>query len=280
MVTNSCSIDEALDEISYDAYHSILLLGEADFSFTRALLQMIDDQTKHEEEQITTSYRFRRNIKITSTEYGSAKDVAERYFSENLEYLRKAIQSLYESASRNISLDTCFSLNARSLGKGLDNAKEQVCMCQRWNGRDENSNEIASPFWNESSEKKCDLIIFNFPHSDQAGRATKLVKALFRQLRICVDHGILPKHVILEMRLRHIETIKELKKNIRSFYKHEEAAEECGFEVIGCFDSDLHIWERFGYQHKWTKKNGSCRDMIQNCNVWRFQPIVNRTCDT
>ncbi|GFH44287.1 predicted protein [Chaetoceros tenuissimus] len=273
---NSCSRDETFDKISYDDFLSILLLGEADFSFTRALLRVI-------EEEETATYRFQRNVKITSSEYGDAQDVAQRYFDQNLEHLKDSIKSLYESASRNsVLLDLCFGLNARSLGKGLDNKNEQVCMCQRWNQQNQKFDAQLSPFWNESNEKKYDLIIFNFPHSDQAGRATKLVKALFRQLRICIEHGVLSKHVILEMRLRYIETNKELKKNIRSFYKHEEAAEEYGFEGIGCFESDLHIWERYGYQHKWTKKNGSCRDMIQNCNVWRFQPIdiENRICNT
>mmetsp|Transcript_5173 Transcript_5173/g.7644 ORF Transcript_5173/g.7644 Transcript_5173/m.7644 type:complete len:191 (-) Transcript_5173:33-605(-) len=152
--------------------------------------------------------------------------------------------------------------------------KQHVCTCSRWN-ISENCWDKPSPFWKNdtSDEDSYDLIIFNFPHSNQAGRATRLVKAFFKQMRICIDAGKLTNDVVIEMRLRTIETNPQYKRNIRSFYCHEESAEECGFICIGCWPSDLQRWEKWGYKHKMTKKNETCRDIGANCKVWRWSSV-------
>ena len=160
-------------------------------------------------------------------------------------------------------------LNSRLLGNVDD------CPCQRWNAEKQEWENI-SQFWHRNDEtenrndRKFDLIIFNFPHSDQAGRAAKLVRALFKQLRICIRDERLSPSVVLEMRLRTLESDPKLRKNIRASYNHLEAAEESQFKLIGCWDSDLNRWEKFGYQHKWTRRNASCRDLIESCKVWRW----------
>ena len=103
-----------------------------------------------------------------------------------------------------------------------------------------------------------------------------MVKALFKQLRICIDDhggGRVAQHVVLEMRLRTIETDSIQKRNVRSHYNHEEAAKECGFTCIGSWPGDLQRWEKLGYQHKMTKKNETCRDISLDCKVWRWKSL-------
>ena len=155
--------------------------------------------------------------------------------------------------------------------------------CQRWNAEKQDWDDFHTPFWqNHHSSKQntstidnyqeYDLIIFNFPHSDQAGRATKLVKAQFEQIRICNQKQYLSpnNNITIEMRLRTIPTNPALKKNIRSLYNHEEAAKESGFVCVDCWDGDLERWMRWGYEHKRTKKNVTCRDIVMDCKVWRW----------
>jgi len=139
------------------------------------------------------------------------------------------------------------------------------CTCRRWNATMQTWNEEPTLFWNK--DDTFDLIIFNFPHSKQAGRATRLVRALLKQVRKSVEIGKLPSHVVLEMRLRDQTSTR----NVRALYKHEEAAKECGFTCVGCFPSDVHKWESLGYQHKTTKRNSTCRDIGNACNVWRWK---------
>mmetsp|Transcript_14101 Transcript_14101/g.18389 ORF Transcript_14101/g.18389 Transcript_14101/m.18389 type:complete len:189 (-) Transcript_14101:17-583(-) len=148
-------------------------------------------------------------------------------------------------------------------------SRRNGCMCQRWNAETNDWGPV-SPFWKkETNIKLIDLIVFNFPHSEQAGRATKLVQALFKQVRTCIDHERVSPAIVVEMRLR----IQARQTHIRSLYKHEETAELTNFKLVGCWDSDLEHWESLGYCHKWTKKNETCRDLVQNCQVWRWMPV-------
>jgi len=251
---------------SYEGHNRILLLGEADFSFARAFAQ-----------ECVNNDNMNMNIKIqvTATEYGDGNDIAKRYYDGNVPNMRSSISSLCQME---VIKEVICGLNARVLGQ----TSADLCPCQKWNKVDK-CWDPSSPFWNSESgpenviDTYFDLIVFNFPHSEQAGRATKLVRALFKQLRICIDTGRLPGNVVLEMRLRVIESNPNLKKNIRSFYNHEEAAIESGFELIGCWPSDLTRWENLGYRHMWTKKNATCRDIGLNCNVWRWRSAKRDT---
>uniref|UniRef100_A0A7S3V422 25S rRNA (uridine-N(3))-methyltransferase BMT5-like domain-containing protein n=1 Tax=Chaetoceros debilis TaxID=122233 RepID=A0A7S3V422_9STRA len=265
---------------SYD-FKRILLLGEADFSFTRAFATAHTDNraTKADSpsrcsERPTDKLVIRDDCRLIATEFGNGEDLMKRYYNDDPQKMKTAISSLCQLEA--IEEVVC-GLNARLLG----DKNPTKCKCQRWNKLKKEWDPPASfwenPYVRDTSNKSLplpfDLIIFNFPHSDQAGRATKLVRALFKQLRICIDEGRLAKTVELEMRLRTIETDPTLKKNIRSFYNHEEAAAESKFELVsgGCWTGDLERWEKLGYRHKWTRKNASCRDMATNCKVWRWR---------
>ncbi len=293
--------------VSYESFRHILLLGEADFSFARAFAKELSDDypgsgssgdvttTSIEDDtgnkKSTTLIRnCSRKISITATEYGDDDDVAKRYFDGDKNSLAEAMNYLCRFDS---VVEVMCNLNARQLGEinerktrpyhsstfyhlnqNIEWKKERdshVCKCQRWNVNLKQWEESA--FWNNSNEQNYDLVIFNFPHSDQAGRATKLVKALFKQLRICIDTGKLQSEVVLEMRLRTIETNPEQKKNIRSYYNHEESAKESGFKCIGVWSGDLERWEKQGYQHKMTKKKETCSDINRDCKVWRWKSL-------
>ena len=238
----ACSIPPAP---AYEEYQQVLLLGEADFSFARALARELAD----------TGKETFRSMEITATEYGNETDIANRYYGSDFNSLVESMISLMRLGVKEIMC----GLNARQLG-------QPSCTCKRWDDRTKGW-EDPSPFWNDRT--KFDLIVFNFPHSDQAGRAAKLVRALFKQIRICVDDGRLPPAIVLEMRLRLPSGT-----NIRSLYKHEEAAEESQFELIGTWPSDLQRWERLGYQHKWTRRDATCRDIGLRSQVWRWKPIT------
>jgi hypothetical protein len=223
-----------IDEIpSYNQFKRALLLGEGDFSFARAFVQVFGGH-------------------VNATEYGEPSNVAMRYFDGNLQKFNDAISQLGKEHQ------VMTGVNARLLAS-------DECTCRRWNATLQTWNEEPTLFWNK--DDTFDLIIFNFPHSKQAGRATRLVRALLKQVRKCVETGKLPLHVVLEMRLRDQTTTR----NVRALYKHEEAAKECGFTCVGCFPSDLHKWDSLGYQHVTTKRNATCRDIGNACNVWRWK---------
>lgn len=241
---------------SYDSYRRVLLLGEADYSFTKAFAcAMMTMRTS------STSMP----IELTATEYGSPAELASRYYIDDGGKAKTAVSNIQELT---FVKEIICNLNARLLGNSRNDTNE--CMCQRWNAKTHDWDE-PSRFWNNSNtSNKYDLIIFNFPHSDQAGRSGKLIRALFKQLRICIDDDRLPPDVVLEMRLRFIPTLEADKKNIRSYYNHEQAARESQFRLIGTSKGDLENWEKFGYQHKMTKKNTTCRDIGEDCSVWRW----------
>ena len=241
---------------TYEKYKRILLLGEADFSFTRAFAKTCNGENNG-------SVKNDASTEITATEYGDGPDIANRYYDGNQNILSTSMNSLQNLDPVKQILS---GFNARRLG-------DKDCTCQRWNTAKQ---EWAPPskFWELSP--KFDLIIFNFPHSDQAGRAAKLIKALFRQIRICISDGRLEPTIVIEMRLRHIEVDPKLKKNIRAEYKHEEASLEFEFEMIECWESDLDRWEKLGYQHKWTRRNASIRDVGMGCKVWRWTSKISK----
>jgi len=251
--------------VSYEIFRRVLLLGEADYSFTRAFACAMMTTTKTTSSSTSTS-----PMELTATEYGSPTEIASRYYTGDIVKAKTAISNIQELTC---VTELMCNLNARRLGKSHQNdTNNECCMCQRWNSKTHDWDE-PSNFWNDSNttnSHKYDLIVFNFPHSDQAGRAGKLIRALFKQLRICIDDNRLPSDVVLEMRLRFIPTLEADKKNIRSYYQHEQAAQESQFRLIGTWKGDLEKWEDLGYQHKMTKKNTTCRDIGKDCSVWRW----------
>ena len=245
---------------SYHNHKRVLLLGEADYSFSRAFAKEFSNKEGHD-------------IEITATEFGDGPDISSRYHDGDMQSAARSMSSLSHLMAVH---EVISDLNARLLG-------DAACTCQRWNDKEQDW-DLPSSFWKRDATNNgsCngadsstffDLIIFNFPHSEQAGRATRLVRALFKQLRICIDDGRLPKNVVLEMRLRRLESDPNhhLKKNVRALYNHEEAAEDCQFELIESWPSDLQRWENLGYAHKWTKRNATCRDIGLLCKVWRWR---------
>jgi hypothetical protein len=248
--------DDAI--LSYHNHKRILLLGEADYSFARAFARELC---------------CKEGIEITVTEFGNGENITSRYHDGNVQSANKSMSSLFNLV---VVKEVVCGLNARLLG-------DASCTCQRWNDKEQDW-DAPSLFWlppddankgiDATNKTSFNLIIFNFPHCEQAGRTTRLVRALFKQLRICVDDGRLPKNVVLEMRLRILESDPNRRKNIRSFYNHEEAAEESRFDSIGSWASDLQKWEALGYAHKWTKKNATCRDIGLLCKVWRWRPAI------
>jgi len=264
------------DQPSYEKYKRVLLLGEADFSFTRAFATYAQQR---QQQVVETLRNEDRKIEIIATEYGDSCSIASRYYENNTEKFCKSLGSLHDLES--VACIGC-GLNARLLG-------DKSCTWRRWNNGKQGW-ENPSSFWNVGNDDNklnkisnenhyrnkdsIDLIIFNFPHTEQAGRATKLVRALFRQLRICIDDNRLPPNVELEMRLRSLETDLNVRKKIRAFYNHEEAAEESRFELIGNWPSDLKRWEALGYKHKWTRRNATCLGIGDACQVWRWRPFI------
>lgn len=242
---------------TYDTFTRILLLGEADFSFTRAFAKAYTCSDGKSTPNAQTS-----TVEIIATEYAVGTEIEKRYHDGDNISLAESMSSISQLAP--VKEIIC-GLNARRLG-------DVDCTCQRWNA-EEQKWDAPSQFWQRDAPK-FDLIIFNFPHSDQAGRAAKLLKATFKQVRICISADrLFGRDVVLEMRLRYLEMDPKLRKNIRSHYKQQEAAEENHFEVVGCYESDLDRWERLGYQHKWTRRNASIRDVGLGCKVWRWTPM-------
>lgn len=241
----------------YPHFTSVLLVGEADFSFARALAR------QNELDILDQDYS---SMKITATEYGSVSDVTNRYFEGDASIMQQSMANLQEM---NAIREIVCGINVRLLGK--TNGKE-ICTGQKWNAAT-NSWDNSSPFWaTVRGTKMFDLIIFNFPHSNQAGRAAKLIQAFFKQVRLCVDDLRMSPSVVVEMRLRD----QENQSHIRTFYRHIESASSSNFELIGVWESDLAHWEALGYSHKWTKKNQSCRDLGSRSHVWRWKPAESR----
>jgi hypothetical protein len=247
---------------TYDTYKRILLLGEADFSFTRAFAKAYMNPSTCCSDGNSTPNAQTSMMEITATEYGSRADITNRYHDGDSTSLAESMNFISQLAP--VKEMVC-GLNARRLG-------DVDCTCQRWNA-EEQQWDAPSQFWQHDA-RKFDLIIFNFPHAESAGRAAKLVKATFKQIRICLSADrLFEPDVVLEMRLRYLEMDPKLRKNIRAQYQHQEAAVENEFELLCEYESDLSRWERLGYQHKWTRRNASIRDVGLGCKVWRWTPM-------
>lgn len=214
--------------MDYSKFENILLLGEGDFSFAKALRQVFEGH-------------------MTATECGSGTNIESRYGN----------CFLYDDDNNNDERDSMTILagvDARSLAT-------PECSCQEWTQQEWSAPHV---FWIQ--DRPCfDLVVFNFPHTEKHGKASRLVRTLFKQLRLCVHAGQLPPHLVVEMRLRVLRDGKR----VRAAYNHEESAAESQFVLIDKQPCDLERWKKLGYTHRMTKKNETCRDI--SCNVWRWR---------
>ena len=139
----------------------MLLLSEADYSFTRAFARATNDD--HPE----------GGVELTATEYGNPTDLADRYYAGDTTKTNDAVEKILHETD--LVRDVICDLDARRLGT-------PSCTCRRWNAPTGGWEDRPSPFWNgcNTGTKGYDLLIFNFPHSDRAGRADKLVRVLFK----------------------------------------------------------------------------------------------------
>ena len=155
------------------------------------------------------------------------------------------------------------SMNCRILG-------QDAVPCQRFNPA--SSDFEPASFWPDilSDDHLFDLVLFNFPHTDQNGKASRLVRALFKQLRMCVDSKRLPPDFTLEMRLRDAGERADGQPRVRAAYFHEEAASESSFTLVGKYPDDLARWKALGYEHTMTKRDATIRGI--KGSVWRWRP--------
>lgn len=232
---------------------STLLIGEADFSFARALGKWnaggdISDQAP----------RF-----IIATEFGSAQDVCDRYFAGS----KKALQNRCAEVAQ-YGIEVVFGVDVTRLN---DNSK-----VERWKKRDKKNNEdlvlTSQPFWTLFDGKpKCNTVVFNFPHTTKRGKTTRLLHRAFKSFRCAIVEGNFSQKCKVEMRLRHVsQSDGHDTKLIRSPYEHKQAAAAAGFSLISIEESDLEGWKKFGYKHRATKRNHSAGH-LKLVKVWRWE---------
>jgi hypothetical protein len=93
--------------LDYTTFRDILLLGEANFSFTRAMIrhlkkqhrqqqQPLEEEQDEEQEQRRHHHRRRPLPRITATEYGSSVNIANRYFNGELRQLSASLNQLQQ----------------------------------------------------------------------------------------------------------------------------------------------------------------------------------------
>ena len=225
----------------------ILLLGEADFSFARALALR----------------GGLGGVTITATELGTPQDVSARYFGGSLEAL----------AARCEQLD---SLGVRVM-LGVDVTRlECNDVAHRWH----RGSFVQAPLWCAVDDAyACPAVapsppvshvIFNFPHTTRPGKTSKLLQQMFRSVRMCIASGFMQARCNVELRLRHVSNSKDAGQLIRSKYGHEEAAAAMLFDLISVDDSDLDAFAKFGYEHRSTKRNARCGH-LELVHVWRWR---------
>jgi hypothetical protein len=163
-------------------------------------------------------------------------------------------------------------------------------MCERWENSDDEDLVLTSQrFWSLFDGKpKCNSVVFNFPHTAKRGKTTRMLRLAFKSFRCAIIEGNLSQKCKVEMRLRHVSRSDgHDTKLIRSPYEHEQAAASAGFTLGSVENSDLDGWEKFGYEHRATKRNHRAGH-LELVKVWRWeadefllppknQPIPNAT---
>ena len=166
------------------------------------------------------------------------------------------------------------------------------CLCERWNCETQ-AWDAPTPLWTTVSFQQhntassirpplpvIDLLIYNFPHTDKRGKTSKLVHKLFAQLQHCCldSRSGISSELVVELRVRDLTQLSRRK--IRGRYGHHEAAAHANFVPLLVPPppiNDIPYWEAFGYEHRMTNRNATCRGLP--CQVWRWQyhPSSNTT---
>ena len=221
----------------YDPFSSALLVGEADFSFTSAFAKVFQGT-------------------ITATEFST--DLLKLYFNDD----PFALQAL---AMKQPPIHHIMAgVDAKMLGL-LD------CPCSRWNS-DSQAFDQPALFWDilrDCETPPFDLVIFNCPHTDKRGKAARLLRMFFQQIRACVQDGRMAPEVSVELRLRDLEQLRPTLKRVD--YEQDDAARRSDFLFVGTYPNDNAVWEGLGYEHKMTRRNATCRGLP--CKVWRWKCI-------
>lgn len=242
--------------MDYSPFRSALLVGEADFSFTAAFSRVFQGC-------------------ITATEYSSGASILNLYFDNQAELLAQRI-----STGSNANIRHCMaSVDARLLGS------IESMPCERWNCQLLEF-EYRPDFWTclheeqqhltsiETPMPTIDLVIFNCPHTNKSGKAPKLLRQFFQQVKVCIHQGRMSHNTVVELRLRDMDHVPENK--VRVHYQHEQAALQSDFQLIGVYDNDMSFWERFGYEHRMTRRNATCRGLHIQVWRWRYCSEIHR----
>ena len=220
----------------------VLLVGEADLSFARALSQQ-------------------GAIKghATATELGTPSEVRDRYFEGSDEALADRCDEL----SRHGNIDVVLGVDVTRL--------ECDDTCHRWCPATRTF--VPLPLWCSGiATPPASLVIFNFPHTTRPGKMAKLLLQFFRSLRVCIARGLAMPDCTVEMRLRIVGDGKAEGQLIRSRLGHEEAAAAYAFRLVSVGESDLATHRRFGYEHRSTKHNARCGHLSDaHVSVWVWQ---------
>ena len=227
----------------------ILLLGEADCSFARAIGQRggLD------------------GICVTATELGTPSDVCSRYFGGCAEALAARCDELNSYGIRVVLGVDVTRLECNDRVHAWDAASRVFIEMPLWrsDGVGDASTAMAA------TSCPASLVVFNFPHTTRPGKMAKLLMQMFRSLRCCIAAGFAKSDCRVEMRLRHVSSEKDEGQLIRSRYGHEEAAAASLFDVLSVSESDLEELARYGYEHRLTKRNVPCGH-LERVQVWRW----------
>ena len=235
-----------------DPMEHVLLLGEADLSFARAI-----------------GLRGVAGKSVTATELGTPDDVCQRYFGGNAEALAARCDELHSYGIRVV------------LGVDVTRLECNGDRVQAWDAASHSF--VGLPLWRNddatamAAATSCpaSLVVFNFPHTTRPGKMAKLLLQMFRSVRSCVAAGFACPGCEVEMRLRHVSSgdTKEEEGGqqlIRSRYGHQEAATAYLFDLVSVGESDLDELARYGYEHRLTKRNARCGH-LDRVQVWRWR---------
>lgn len=247
------------------AAQAVLLLGEGDFSFARALgrrrASVVGKSCGTSPLSEISSVDIPSSLdtwRIVASEVGTFDQVCVRYFDGQPASLEARCQCLSD-----LGVEVLFGLDATHLG-------DHHLACQRWcpKTRQLISNQC---FWGLLPVQQVALaqVVFNFPHTDRHGKISHLLRGFFRGLRSAIRQDLMPNECQVEMRLRHVSF--EADGIHRSAYGHQAAASDAGFSIASVERCDLDPWREAGYAHRSTKRNASCGHLENNTKTWKWQ---------
>ena len=238
------------DNESEAAPPHVLLLGEADFSFARAMGRRGGLE----------------KTAVTATELGTPADVSNRYFSGSVEELGMRCDELHSLGVRVVlGVDVC-RLECNDTCHHWMAKQQRFVEAPLWSGCDDAAAAAAAGLPPVSQ------VVFNFPHTTRPGKTAKLLAQMFRSIRVLIARGFAHAACDVELRLRHVSSGEDAGKLIRSQYGHDEAAAAACFDAVSVDESDLHLWP--GYEHRSTKRNARCGHLdLVNMHRWRAAPM-------